>query len=314
MKALVTGGAGFIGSNLVDRLALTAESVVVYDNFVTGKEHFLQNVYKKKNFKLIKADLLNLGELNRACENIDIVFHLAANADVRYGPERPTIDLEQNTIVTSNVLEAVREQGVKKVVFSSTGSIYGDTKEIPTPEDAKFPIQTSLYGASKLACEGLICSYAEAYNIQSYIFRFVSILGMRYTHGHVYDFYKKIKVNKNELEVLGDGTQKKSYLHVSDCIDAMMFCLEKANEKINIYNLGTNEFISVNDSVNIICNYLKVKPRIKYSGGNRGWVGDNPFIWLDCSKIYELGIKPRYGIEESVVKTLKWLDENEWVF
>ena len=210
MKALVTGGAGFIGSNLVDRLLDIGYEVTVFDNFSTGKKNFLEKAINNPNFKLIEDDLLNKESINQACINKEIVFHLAANADVRHGIDRPTIDLEQNTIVTSNVLEAMRKSNTKKIIFSSTGSIYGNSKQIPTPENAEFPIQTSMYGASKLACEGLICSYSEAYDIEAYIFRFVSILGERYTHGHVYDFFNQLRKDKAQLKVLGNGKQKKS--------------------------------------------------------------------------------------------------------
>ena len=314
MRALVTGGAGFIGSNLVDRLLHLGNEVIVIDNFSTGRLEFLRSATTNKKFKIVEADLLDKKIISKTFESIDCVFHLAANADVRYGVDRPTVDLEQNTIVTSNVLEAMRINEVKKIVFSSTGSIYGDTSEIPTPENARFPIQTSMYGASKLACEGLISSYCEAYKIQSFIHRFVSILGERYTHGHVYDFYKKLNHNESELNVLGDGSQKKSYLYVQDCIDAILFSMGKANDQINIFNLGTAEFITVNESINIICNHLNLNPRLKYSGGDRGWIGDNPFIFLDTKKITNLGWKPKLSIKEGVIRTIKYLKQNDWVF
>tara|TARA_A100001015_G_scaffold320489_1_gene447042 strand:+ start:211 stop:1158 length:948 start_codon:yes stop_codon:yes gene_type:complete len=314
MNILVTGGAGFIGSNLVERLLKLNHKVVILDNFSTGKKRFIQTALKNKNCLLIEDDLLDKNVIIKACENIDAIFHMAANADVRYGIEKPTIDLEQNTIVTSNVLEAARKQNVKKFIFSSTGSIYGNSEQIPTPENANFPIQTSFYGASKLACEGLISAYSEAYDIQSFIFRFVSIMGERYTHGHVYDFYAQLRNDPKELKVLGNGNQKKSYLYVQDCINAMLVSLEKNSPKINIYNLGTNEYITVNESINIICKYLNVNPTLSYSGGQSGWIGDNPFIWLDCGKIYSEGITPKLNIEESVIKTIGWIKNNNWIY
>ena len=314
MKALITGGAGFIGSNLVDRLLDIGYEVTVFDNFSTGKKFFLDKAINNPKFKLIEDDLLNKASIDAACINKDIVFHLAANADVRHGIDRPTIDLEQNTIVTSNVLEAMRKSNTKKIIFSSTGSIYGNSKQIPTPENAEFPIQTSMYGASKLACEGLICSYSEAYDIESYIFRFVSILGERYTHGHVYDFFNQLRKDKAELKVLGNGKQKKSYLYIQDCIDAILHSLQNSKSKINIYNLGTNNYVTVNDSIKIICDRLGYNPKLTYTGGESGWIGDNPFIWLDCNKIYSTGIKPKLTIEESLRKTLDWLNKNQWVF
>ena len=219
---LVTGGAGFIGSNLADRLAAdSAREVVVYDNFSTGRELFLAQALAKPNVRIVKGDLQDTERLTQAMRGCDFVFHLAANADVRFGTEHPRKDLEQNTMVTFNVLEAMRHNGVKRLAFSSTGSVYGEATVIPTPETAPFPVQTSLYGASKLACEGLIAAYAEGFGIQSYIFRFVSILGERYTHGHVFDFYRKLLRDPARLEILGDGHQRKSYLYIQDCLDAI---------------------------------------------------------------------------------------------
>ena len=309
MKAFVTGGAGFVGSNLVDRLIDDGHSVVVYDNFSTGKHEFLDRVSYETECRIIKGDLLDTDLLNEKMKGCDIVFHLAANADVRFGLNHPTRDLEQNTIATSNVLEAMRINGIKKIMFSSTGSIYGDTKELPTPENAQFPIQTSLYGASKLACEGLIQAYCEGYDFQAYIFRFVSILGERYTHGHIYDFYHKLMENPNELEVLGDGKQTKSYLYVQDCIDAIFLVIKNETNKVNIFNLGTDEHCEVNDSIGWITKSLKLSPKLNYNGGVQGWVGDNSFIYLDTKKARKLGWKPKLSIEEAVIKTVEYLKE-----
>ena len=242
-----------------------------------------------------------------------MVFHLAANADVRYGIDNPKKDLEQNTIVTFNILESMRVNGVKKIIFSSTGSIYGETSIIPTPENVEFPIQTSFYGASKLACEGLIQAYCDHYNFKSWIFRFVSILGERYSHGHVYDFYKKLLKNNNSLSVLGNGKQKKSYLNIKDCLSAIMIAIRKSPKKVNIYNLGTNQFSTVSNSVNQITKRLSLKPKINYKGGKRGWPGDVPTIYLNTRKIRKLGWKPKYTINESIIETLEFLIKNKWL-
>ncbi len=244
----------------------------------------------------------------------EIVFHLAANADVRFGLEHPRKDLEQNAIATWNVLEAMRENGVRRIAFSSTGSIYGETQVFPTPEDAPFPIQTSLYGASKLAAEGLISAYAEGFGIQAFIFRFVSILGERYTHGHVFDFYHQLKSHPERLDVLGNGRQKKSYLYVQDCVSAILTAMEKADDRVNIFNLGTEEYCEVKDSIGWICEFLGVQPEIRYAGGDRGWVGDSPFIFLDCSRIRQFGWAPRLTIRQGMFETLGFLQQNEWVF
>ena len=233
---------------------------------------------------------------------------------MRFGVNHPDLDLQQNTIATFNVLEAMRINNIKKIAFSSTGSIYGESKIIPTPEDAPFPIQTSLYGTSKLAGEGLISSYCEAFDFQSWIFRFVSVLGERYTHGHVFDFYKKLKSDSTKLEVLGNGQQRKSYMYVQDCIDAMFLAIENANEKVNIFNLGCDNYIEVNNSIGFISKYLNISPKLIYSGGDRGWIGDNPFIFLDTKKIIKLGWKPKFSIEEGIIKTLQWIKNNEWVY
>ncbi|OFX74490.1 MAG: nucleoside-diphosphate sugar epimerase [Bacteroidetes bacterium GWE2_29_8] len=314
MKCFVTGCAGFIGSSIVDRLLQAGNSVVGYDNFSKGLERFLELAQKSPKFQLIKGDLLDQKLLNDSMKDIDVVFHLAANADVRFGVEHPDKDLQQNTIATFNVLEAMRANNVKRIAFSSTGSVYGEAKVIPTPEDAPFPIQTSLYGASKLAGEGLIAAYCEGFGFQSYIFRFVSILGERYTHGHVFDFYKQLLEHPAELNILGNGKQRKSYLYIQDCIDAIFFVLENAKEKVNIFNLGTDEYCEVNNSINWICEHLKLSPKLNYSGGERGWIGDNPFIFLDCSKLRKLGCKPKLTIRESIIKTVDFLKENTWVF
>jgi len=313
MHFFVTGGAGFIGSNLVDRLLDEGHWVVVYDNFSTGFIEFLEGAKTFKKFKLIKGDVLNFNNLVKSMKGCDFVFHLSANADVRFGLQHPDKDLKQNTIATFNVLEAMRKNKIRKIAFASTGSIYGESSVIPTPEDAPFPIQTSLYGASKLAGEGLITSYCEGFGFQSWIFRFVSILGERYTHGHIFDFYKSLLRNPKELYVLGNGHQKKSYLYVQDCIDAMLLSIKKSQDKINIFNLGTNEYAEVNDSIKWITGYLKVKPILRYSGGDRGWIGDNPFIFLDTRKIRKLGWRPKFSIKEAVIKTVQFLEKNKWL-
>lgn len=310
---IITGCAGFIGSNLVDRLLSQGHQVIGVDNFSTGQRQFLEGALAHKNFRLIEIDLLNLDALKEAFRSGQMVFHLAANADVRFGVDHPEKDLQQNTIATFNVLEAMRANGIKEIAFSSTGSIYGEAKIIPTSEDAPFPIQTSLYGASKLACEGLIQAYCEGFGFKSWIFRFVSILGERYTHGHVFDFYKQLMVNPNELKVLGNGEQRKSYLYIQDCLDAMLFGIGKFHDKVNIMNLGVNEYCQVKDSIGWISDHLGIKPKLKYSGGERGWIGDNPFIFLDTAKINTAGFKPKLSIKEAVIKTLEYLVQNKWV-
>jgi UDP-glucose 4-epimerase len=311
LRAFVTGAAGFIGSTLVDRLLSDGHDVVGCDNFSTGREEFIAVALRHPRYRLVRADLLDLETLKSAMPGTDTVFHLAANADVRFGTDHPRRDLEQNTIATWNVLEAMRSHGVRRIAFSSTGSVYGEAPLIPTPEDCPFPVQTSLYGASKLAAEAFIQAYCEGFGIQARIFRFVSIMGERYTHGHVFDFYKQLLEHPGELHVLGDGTQRKSYLYVQDCVDAILLALERATAPVSIFNLGTDEYCQVNQSIQWICQQLGLNPKLHYSGGDRGWIGDNPFIFLDCSRLRALGWRPRLTIHQAVVRTVEYLQSNQ---
>ena len=314
MKSMVTGGAGFIASNLVDRLLAEGQEVVAYDNLSTGQPRFLDSASTHDRFELIEGDLLDESALQSAMQGCDFVYHLAANADVRFGTEHPRRDLEQNTIATYNVLEAMRANGIRQMAFSSTGAIYGDAEVIPTPEDAPFPVQTSLYGASKLACEGMIAAYCEGFNFCASIFRFVSILGERYSHGHVYDFYRSLKQDPSSLKVLGDGHQKKSYMYIQDCINAMLTVTKHHRAGVSIWNLGTDKICEINDSIGWICDHLGVSPELEYTGGKRGWIGDSPYILLDCSRVRSLGWQPQLTIQQSVIKTVEYLQANEWLF
>jgi UDP-glucose 4-epimerase len=314
MRAFVTGAAGFIGSNLVDRLLELGHTVVGFDNFSSGQRAFLETAGRHPAFRLIEGDTLEADRLSAAMADCDTVYHLAANADVRFGTEHPRKDLEQNTIATFNVLESMRANSIKRIAFSSTGSIYGEPTLFPTPETAPFPVQTSLYGASKLACEGLIQAYCEGYGFQGFIFRFVSILGERYSHGHVFDFYKSLRANPRELRVLGNGLQRKSYLYVQDCIDAILAVM-KTDEggKVRIFNLGTHEYCQVNDSIGWITAHLGISPTLNYTGGERGWIGDSPFIFLDTANVRALGWRPTLTIQQGIIRTLEYLEANSWL-
>ena len=313
MKALVTGAAGFIGSTLVDRLLAGGHEVTGFDNFSTGFREFVEGALAHPRFRLVEGDLLDLDAVKGAIGDADTVFHLAANADVRFGPDHPRRDLEQNTIVTWNVLEAMRASAARRIAFSSTGSVYGEPEVFPTPETAPFPVQTSLYGASKVAAEGLISAYAAAFGFQTYIFRFVSILGERYTHGHVFDFYRQLLAHPERLDVLGNGRQRKSYLYVQDCVSAILLALDRAAAPVNVFNLGTDEFCEVNDSIRWITRALSLDPELRYAGGERGWIGDSPFIFLDCTRMRQLGWKPELTIEQGIIRTLGYLRANPWV-
>ena len=299
-RALITGGAGFIGSNLAEALLARGVEVVVYDNLSTGNR-----AHVAAEAELVEADVLDRDALEAALRGCDTVFHLQANADVRHGLDHPRRDLEQNTVATSNVLEAMRAAGAGTIVFSSTGSVYGEPDVFPTPEDAPFPVQTSLYAASKLAGEGLLGAYAHGYGIKALVFRFVSILGERYSHGHVIDFYRALRADPTRLRVLGDGRQRKSYLYVQDCVSAILTALDAHESGFAVYNLGTSEVITVDESIATICAHLGVDPVLEHTGGIRGWAGDSPLIHLDTAKIRALGWAPTTTIREAIVKTLE---------
>ena len=312
-RCFITGAAGFIGSNLADRLLSLGHEVVGFDNFSTGQQRFLEPAAAQPGFRLAEGDLLDQEKLAEAMNGCEIVFHLAANADVRFGTNHPRRDLDQNTIGTWNVLEAMRRTNIRRIAFSSTGSVYGEARVIPTPEDCPFPVQTSLYGASKLAAEGMIAAYCEGFGMQGVVFRFVSILGERYSHGHVFDFYKQLLEHPDHLKVLGNGRQRKSYLYVQDCVDAILRAVDQAEDKFTVLNLGTDEYCEVNDSIRWLTGHLGLNPRLEYSGGDRGWIGDNPFILLDCSRMRGFGWRPAQTIERSILRTVEYLAGNRWL-
>jgi UDP-glucose 4-epimerase len=311
-RALITGGAGFIGSTLADRLSEEGVEVVAYDDLSRGRREFIDAACAREGVEFVQGDVLDGERLRRALDGCDTVFHFAANADVRHGFDHPTRDLEQNTIATSVVLESMRAVGVTRIAFSSTGSVYGEPEVFPTPETCPFPVQTSLYGASKLAAEGLIQAYAHGYGFVGVVFRFVSILGERYTHGHVYDFCRSLREDPSRLRVLGDGRQEKSYLYVGDCVSAMTLATDRQLEPgaVLVYNLGTDETIVVDDSISTITEQLGLTPELEYTGGVRGWLGDSPLIHLDCERIRSLGWRPTLSIREAIRRTVDWLEQN----
>jgi UDP-glucose 4-epimerase len=311
-RALITGGAGFIGSTLADHLAAAGVEVVVLDDLRTGRRAFIEDLLATGRGEFVEGDVLDPAALDRAMDGCDMVFHLQANADVRHGLDHPRRDLEQNTIATSAVLESMRAHDVRRIAFSSTGSVYGEPEVFPTPEDAPFPVQTSLYGASKLACEGLIAAYCHGYGFKGTVFRFVSILGERYTHGHVIDFYRALRRDPTTLHILGDGRQEKSYLYVGDCVRAIETAIAAQDDGpgFEVYNLGTDETIVVDDSARLICDELGLDPDFEHGGGVRGWAGDSPLIRLDTSRIRTLGWTPQLTIREAVVRTVRWFEAN----
>jgi UDP-glucose 4-epimerase len=306
-NVVVTGGAGFIGSHVVDALVAVGARVRVIDDLSTGFRAFLNPAVD-----LCEHSLLDFDRVRPVFAGVDAVFHLAANADVRHGLVHPRKDLEQNLLATHHVLEAMREHGVTRIAFSSTGAVYGDALLLPTPEDAPFPEQTSLYGASKVAAEGLLSAYAHGYGFRSSVFRFVSMLGPRYTHGHVFDFWRKLRRDPSRLEILGDGRQQKAYLHVADGVRAMLLASAEQTAPFRALNVGHTEWLSVVESASIICRALGVSPALSFTGGERGWVGDAPKILLDTTRIRALGWAPSVPLETAIIETLQFLEANPY--
>lgn len=308
MKAFVTGGAGFIGSHLVDRLMEAGDYVTVFDNLASGREEFINHHFGDKKFTFIKGDLLDLNLLKKSLEGHDFVFHFAANPDARLGTENTDLDLKQETIATYNVLEAMRINKIKKIMFSSSGTIYGETPVIPLHESYGPVLPISLYGAGKVASEGLISAFCNTFDMQAWIYRFANIIGDRATHGVIFDFINRLKKNPQELNILGDGTQEKPYLHVQDCIDGILFGIENSNEMVNLYNIGCDSSTDVTKIANIVVTEMGLNNvKFVYSGGDRGWPGDVPQVRFNCEKINSLGWKAQYTSDQAVsivVKTL----------
>ena len=320
MHCLVTGAAGFIGSHLTDALLGRGHSVVGLDNLSTGQERFLEQARRVDRFTFLRGDVLEAAALRRAMTGVDAVYHFAANADVRGSFAAPRVDITQNTLATFEVLDAMRHAGVMRIVFASSAAALGEPDVVPTPEDCPTPAQTSLYGASKMACEGLVSAYCEGYGFEGYAFRFVSLLGPRYPHGHVFDFVGQLLADPSRLRVLGDGTQRKSYLHVEDCVRAVLHIGEDVRpaardaRRYEVYHLGVPAYCVVRESARWICEEMGVHPRIEFGTGNRGWIGDNPFVLLDVKKAMRTGWSPAHAIESSVRETVRWLLTNQWIF
>lgn len=295
MKCFVTGGAGFIGSHLVDRLMAEKNEVVVYDNLSLGKKQFIERHFPNSKFKFIQGDLLEIEKLNTAMKGNEIIFHLAANSNVIKSAKDPAIDLEQGTIVTYTVLRAMRVNNIKKIVFTSSNVVYGEATQSPTAEDYGPLLPISFYGAGKLACEAVISAYCHNFDFNAWIYRFGNIIGKRPTHGVVLDFYEKLKQNPSELLVLGDGNQSKPYIEVQDCIDGMLFGLRHSHEQINLFNLGTTGAVYVRDIAKIVIKEIGLKKvKVRFAGGVRGWPGDVHTVRLDVSKLKSLGWRPKY--------------------
>ena len=310
MRALVTGGAGFIGSHLIDRLISRGDEVVVLDNLSSGKVEFIQAHIDSGSVVLIQGDITNFDDVHGAMDGIDCVFHLAANPDIRLGTKITDTDLKQGTIATYNIVESMRRCDVKKIVFASSSVVYGENAPMPTPENHGPCMPISLYGASKQAGEGLISSWVGTFGLQAWVFRFANIIGNRGTHGVIFDFIHKLKADPSRLEVLGNGLQEKSYMEVGDCVDGILHVMENSHDNLNLFNLGSHDTASVTRIAEIVIEETNcLDASIEYTGGDRGWAGDIPRAMLGINKMLSTGYDVRYNSEDAIRHTAKCLIE-----
>lgn len=309
---LVTGGAGFIGSHIVDDLLEMKRSVTILDNLTSGKLDFLKQNIENPNLKLIKGDLLINEDLVKAFEEpIDTIIHLAANPDISLGIEDPTLDFNQTINATFNLLLKMREKGVKKLIYFSGSGVYGDVGEKYTAEDFGPLLPVSMYGASKLSAEALISAFSHLFGIKVWIFRPANIVGNRATHGVVFDFINKLKENPDTLTILGDGNQSKSYIYITDVLNAVWFTISKVNNPINIFNLSSDSFVTVNEIAKIVIEVVRLENvQIHHTEGRIGWPGDVPIVRISSKKINDLGWKPEFNSAEAIRKTAQSLVEN----
>jgi UDP-glucose 4-epimerase len=312
-KVLITGGAGFIGSHLVDSLMVRGDEVCVFDNLSTGSVENVRHWLDSPNFTLIRGDLLNPIDLEKMkIERYSLIFHFAANPEVKIGSTEPNIHFQQNIVATHNLLELVRKKGTQPtIVFASTSTAYGEASRIPTSEDYAPLKPISTYGASKLACEALITAYAYTYGFKAVIYRLANIVGPRSRHGVIYDFIQKLKKNPEELEILGDGSQTKSYLHIRDCVDAILLGLENSAEQVEIFNVGSEDQVDVKTIAQIVIEEMRLKNvKLVFTGGvegGRGWKGDVKNMLLDITRLKRLGWKPRLNSKQAVREAVKSL-------
>ncbi len=307
MKAFITGGAGFIGSNMTKRLLeKSTNEITIYDNFCSGRMDYIETYLKTGKVKLIKGDLLELEKLKQAMKNHDFVFHFAANPDISKAMTEPDLDLRLGIIATFNIVEAMRLTGINKIAYSSGSGIYGDVGLTETPENFGPLLPSSMYGASKLGAEGIISAFCHMFDMQSWVFRFANVVGGNQTHGVGYDFINKLIADPVKLTILGDGTQSKSYIHINDIIDAMLFIIEKTNEKVNIFNVATDDYITVNEIAEIVLEEMNLKSvKLEYTGGKRGWKGDVPVVRFNLNKIHKLGWKSNLNSKQAVSASIK---------
>lgn len=306
MKALVTGGAGFIGSHLVDRLLEDGYEVRALDNLSEGKLENIAHLKNNPKFSVQEADLKDARTVEKLVSDRDTIFHLAAHANIRTSLVDHTADLQNNLVGTLNILEAMAKHHVNDLIFASTSALYGEATVTPTPENY-MPVQTSLYGASKLACESYSEAFTQFSDIQFWAYRFSNIIGERCRRGVIWDFINKLKRNPKELEILGDGKQSKEYLYVDDCVNGIMTGHEKSHGKVNIFNLAIEENTTPDQVADIVIREMGLTGvRRKYTGGARGWIGDIPVVHLSIEKIKSLGWAPKVSSEEAITRTVRW--------
>ncbi|MCX6666462.1 MAG: NAD-dependent epimerase/dehydratase family protein [Euryarchaeota archaeon] len=311
MHVFITGGAGFIGSHLVDALIKRGDVVTIYDNLSSGNKQFIEHHQKNENFTFIKADILNFKQINKAIKNHDVVFHLAANPHVRLGEKQTDLDLKQGIIATYNVLEAMRQNNINRIVYSSSSVVYGETPNLSLPETYGPTLPISFYGAGKLGGEGLISAFCGTFDFQAWIYRFANVVGPRGTHGVIVDFIEKLNKNPKELEILGNGKQQKPYLYVTDCVNGMLYGFEHAKEKLNLFNLGCDTNTTVSRIAELVVEEMDLhNVKFIYSGGDRGWKGDVPRFQLDTQKINKLGWNATNTSDEAVRKAIKEILKN----
>ena len=305
-KIFITGGAGFIGSHITDMLIVENKRVIVFDNFSSGKKSFLEKSSSNKNFTLENGDLLNPKDISKALpDNTDLVIHLAANPDISKGIKDPTLDFNQTIVATFNLLQEMKTKKIKNLIYFSGSGVYGDIGNTFTSESYGPLLPVSMYGASKLSAEGLISAFSNLFDIQAWIFRPANIIGDRATHGVIFDFINKLKKNPTELTILGDGNQSKSYIYISDVLDSVSLAIKNGTDKINIFNIASTSFITVNEIATCIIQTMKLKTvKIRHTKGKIGWPGDVPIVRIDSTKIRQIGWAEKFTSAMAVEKTI----------
>lgn len=307
MKYFITGGAGFIGSTMTEKLLNNSKNeVTVFDNFISGQSLFIEQHFKNKNFNLIEGDLLDFETVKKSVKGHDFIFHFAANPDISKAMTEPDLDLKLGIIATFNLVEAMRLNGIKQIAYSSGSGVYGDVGLTETPENFGPLLPSSMYGASKLGAEGIISAFCYMFDMQAWMFRFANVVGKNQTHGVGYDFIKKLKEDPQKLNILGDGEQSKSYIHITDVIEAMLFVINKANDIVNVFNIATDDYLTVNEIAKIVVKEMGLNSVVfKYTGSKKGWKGDIPIVRFNLGKIHKLGWKAKYNSREALEMSIR---------